>query len=208
MLKKLRTDLAGNADYEDDVNDLILLVNQYCSGKPQPCGEKVLRDRLRSLERSPAKKSLLLEILILTNDISDEWYRVREIFTRLSNIDKKQLPTLLTQLEREKLIDSKFNEKLTALPSITYPELRKLLVLKTPELLVQQIDFTDDGIITGIGEEEDDLDVWKTLRQTIGQHRDKEKGRHPEEFIHSVIDELQRRKIINDEQYDILNKDV
>ena len=102
------------------------------------------------------------------------------------------------------------NEKLAALASITYPELRKLLVLQTPKLLAQQIDYTDDddddAIITGKGE--DDLNVCKTLRKTIGQHRDKEKGRLPEEFIHSVIDELQRRKMINDEQYDILNKDI
>ena len=57
------------------------------------------------LENSPLKKSLLAEISLLTNEIEDELYRVRDIFTRLSNIDDyKNLPTMLNRLEQEKLI--------------------------------------------------------------------------------------------------------
>ena len=49
--------------------------------------EEELRKQLRMLESSPVKKTLLAEISLLANDISDELYRVREIFTRLTNIE-------------------------------------------------------------------------------------------------------------------------
>ena len=81
------------------------------------------------LENSPVKKSLLAEISLLTNDIGDELYRVRDIFTRLTNIDNyKDLPVTLDRLEQEKLIDGELREKLAALSNISYTELRKLLV--------------------------------------------------------------------------------
>ena len=107
----------------------------------------------------------------------------------------------MNRLEREKLIDAALNETLAALPSITYSELRKLLVLQKPELLAQQINYADnnDDIIIGKGFDNDDvsfmtildtphpiIDVWKTLRKTIGQHCDKEKGKTTKE-LHSLF---------------------
>ena len=66
------------------------------------------------LERSPVKKSLLSEISLLTNKISDELNRVREIFTRLTEIeDHNNLATTLNRLERENLIDAELNKKKT-----------------------------------------------------------------------------------------------
>ena len=41
------------------------------------------------------------------------------------------------------------------------------------------------------------IDIWKTLRKTIAQHNDKEKGRYPINFIHCLINELKKRGIIN-----------
>ena len=223
LLNMLRIDVAGDTHYENIVHELTVLVNKYCTGIPLT--EDKLRNQLRMLERSPAKKTLLTEISLLTGEVSDELYRVRDIFTRLSNVEKSQLPTLLNRLEREKLIDAALNEKLAALPSITYSELRKLLVLQKPELLTQQINYADinddnNDIIIGKGFDADVsfmtildtphpiIDVWKKLRKTIGQHCDKEKGRPPKNFIHCLIDELKNRGIINIEQYDILNKDI
>ena len=96
LLTNLKLDLAGT-DYENVVQRLTTLIHGYCSGIP--LGENVLKNELRLLERSPAKKSLLTEISSLTNDISDELYRVREIFTRLSNIEYKHLTTELNRIE-------------------------------------------------------------------------------------------------------------
>ena len=68
------------------------------------------------------------------------------------------------------------------------------MVTAKPELLAQQISYSDDndddtGIITGKGIEADttelllnapnNMDIWKTLRKTIAQHNDREKGHHP-----------------------------
>ena len=81
----------------------------------------------------------------MTNEISDELYRVRAIFTRLTNIeDYKNLTIILNRLEQEKLIADDLNKKLAALLNISYTELRKLLVTATPEILAQQIHYGDD----------------------------------------------------------------
>ena len=101
------------------------------------------------------------------------------------------------------------------------------MVTANPELLAQQISYADDDhddadsadtIITGKGIEADtmesllnapnNIDIWKTLRKTIAQHNDKEKGRHPLNFIYCLIDELKKRGIINDEVYDNMNRGV
>ena len=144
LLAEVRSDLVGS-DYENVVHGLTILVNQECSGiiSPGEEEEELLRNQqLRMLERSPVKKSLLAEISLLTNEISDELYRVREIFTRLTNIeDHKNLTTTLNRLEQEKLIDAELNKKLSALSNISYTELRKLLVTAKPELLQQQINY-------------------------------------------------------------------
>ena len=79
LLNMLRIDVAGDAHYENIVHELIVLVNKYCTGIPLV--EDKLRNQLRMLERSPAKKTLLTEISLLTGEVSDELYRVREIFT-------------------------------------------------------------------------------------------------------------------------------
>ena len=108
--------------------------------------------------------------------------------------------------------------------NISYTELRKLLVTAKPELLAQQIryaaaDDDADTIITGKGIKADtmmesllnapnNIDIWKTLRKTIAQHNDKEKGRHPLNFIYCLIDELKKRGIINEEICDSMNRDV
>ena len=52
------------------------------------------------------------------------------------------------------------------------------------------------------------IDIWKTLRKVVGQHCDKEKGRPPKNYIHCLIDELKKRGILTEEQYDTLNRDV
>ena len=170
----------------------------------------------------------MVEISLLTNDISDELYRVRDIFTRLSNTEQKQLTTTLNRLEQEKLIDDKLHKRIAALPSVTYPELRKLLVTGKPELLAQHIDYPDT-VIMGKGIMSDDeigkkamdvatmeallksprlIDIWKTLRQVVEQHSNKEKGRPPKNYIHCLIDELKKSGILTEEQYDTLNRDV
>ena len=90
------------------------------------------------LESSPVKKSLLAEISLLTNEISDELYRVGDMFTRFTNIeDHKNLTITLNRLEQEKVIDAELNQKLAALSNILYTELRKLLVTAKPELPAQ-----------------------------------------------------------------------
>ena len=60
--------------------------------------------------------SLLAEISLLTNGISDELYRARDISTRLSDVEKKQLSTVM---EREKRIDAGLSNKMATFPSIT-----------------------------------------------------------------------------------------
>ena len=52
------------------------------------------------------------------------------------------------------------------------------------------------------------IDIWKTLRNTIAQLNDKQKGRYPINFIYCLIDELKKRELINDEMYDKMNQDV
>ena len=52
------------------------------------------------------------------------------------------------------------------------------------------------------------IDIWKTLRKVVGQHCDKEKGRPPKNYIHCLIDELKKRGILTEEQYDTLNRDI
>ena len=117
--------------------------------------------------------------------------------------DYKDLPTTLDRLEQENLIDGDLREKLATLSDISYTELRKLLVTASTELLAQQISYVDDDndnadadtIFTGNGIEADTMeslpnapniiDIWKTLRKTIAQHNDKEKGRHPINFIYT-----------------------
>ena len=113
----------------------------------------------------------------------------------MTNIDDyKNLTTILDRLEQEKLIDGDLKKKLTAISNISHRELRKLLVTAKTELLAQQIRYSDDDtIITDKGIEADtiesllnapnNIDIWKTLRKTIAQHNDKEKGRHPINFI-------------------------
>ena len=105
----MRGDLVGS-DYENVVKGLTTLVNQECKGISS--GEKEeLRNQLRMLESSPVKKSLLAEISLLTNEISDELYRVRDIFTRLTNIeDYNNLTTVLKRLEQEKIINGELNK--------------------------------------------------------------------------------------------------
>ena len=105
--------------------------------------------------------------------------------------DHKNLAITLNLLE-QKLIDGELNKKLAVLPNISYTELQKLLVTAKPELLGQQIDYTDDDIITGKRIEAETMefllnapnhiDIWKTLHKTIAQHNDKEKGRYPINF--------------------------
>ena len=87
------------------------------------------------------------------------------------------------------------------------------MVTAKPELLAQKISYSDDNAdadtsITGKGIEADtmesllnapiNMDICKTLRKTVAQHNDKEKGRHPVNFIYCLIDELKKRGIIND----------
>ena len=71
------------------------------------------------------------------------------------------------------------------------------MITAKPELLAQQISYADrdndDTSITGKGIEAytmesllnapNNIDIWKTLRKTVAQHNDKEKGRHPLNFI-------------------------
>ena len=155
LLAEVRADLVGS-DYENVVKGLTILVNKECSGIS--FGEEEVRNQLRMLESSPLKKSLLAEISLLTNEIEDELYRVRDIFTRLSNIDDyKNLPTMLNRLEQEKLIDANLSEKLASLSNISYTELRKLLVAAKPELLAQQIHYGDD-------DDDDKETYWKNGR--------------------------------------------
>ena len=106
LLAEVRADLVGS-DYENVVKDLTIPVNQEWSGiSSSSLDEEELKDQLRILESSPVKMSLLAEISLLTNEIGDELYRVRDIFTRLTNIDDyRNLPTTLDRLEQEKLID-------------------------------------------------------------------------------------------------------
>ena len=156
LLAEVRADLVGS-DYENVVKGLTILVNKKCSGLS--FGEEEVRNQLRMLESSPLKKSLLAEISLLTNEIEDELYRVRDIFTRLSNIDDyKNLPTMLNRLEQEKLIDANLSEKLASLSNISYTELRKLLVAVKPELLAQQIYYGDDD------DDDDKETYWKNVR--------------------------------------------
>ena len=83
------------------------------------------------------------------------------------------------------------------------------MVTEKPELLAQEISYGDDNdddvtSITGKGIEADTMesllnapnntDIWKTLRKTIAQHNDKEKGRHPLNFIYCLIDELKKTR--------------
>ena len=136
----------------------------------------------------------------------------------MTNIeDYKNLTRTLNRLEQEKLIDCDLNKKLAALSNISYTELRKLLVTAKPELLELQINYADNdnNTITGKGIEVDtmesllnapnNMDIRKTLRKTIPQHNDTEKGRFPRNVIYCLIDELKKRGITNDEMYNSMN---
>ena len=92
-----------------------------------------------------------------------------------------------------------------------------VMVTAKPELLSQQISYSDDNddadtSITDTMESllntPNNIDIWKTLRKTVAQHNDKEKGRHPLKKIYCLIDELKKRGIINDEMYEKMDRDV
>ena len=65
-----------------------------------------------------------------------------------------------------------------------------------------------DGVLKTLLNSPDPVDLWKTFRNNIGQHCDKEKGRPPINFIHCLIDELRKRGILTEEEHDTLNRDV
>ena len=82
---------------------------------------------------------------MLINDVDFQLHRIREIFIRLNNAEKKDIPGTLISLENENLIDADMREKLASLMSLSNPELRTLLVKFEPGAVeaLEELSLTD-----------------------------------------------------------------
>ena len=118
---------------------------------------------------------------MLISNIDDQMYRIRQIFIRCINSTLENLPTTLATLLNDRLIDYTMYTKLTSMTSITYPELRTLLVKS--ELVKSEPGVGMDEEFEKLLQSPDIQLLWDSLRNLITQHSIEEEGRPPISLI-------------------------
>ena len=154
LIEDLKKQLENLSEYGENLKQIESISQEFCKGNHFVVEE--LRQAIRSVENSPAKKVTLAELAMLINEIDFQLHRVREIFTRLNKVEKEDIPELLIRLENEHLIDANIREKLASLTSITNPEVRTLLVKSEPGAVeaIEEFSLEDDDVIP---EKENDI---------------------------------------------------
>ena len=87
--------------------------------------------------------------------------------------------------------------KLTSMTSITYPELRTLLVKSEPGSVMEDLQLMDEEI-ENILQSPDIQLLWDSLRKPITQQSIGEEGRPPIGLIQRLLMELKKRGVLNE----------
>ena len=136
LVNELKNQLAHDRKYDERVKEIENLSQVFCTGNPAVYNE--LQQALQSVEyNSPVKKSTLAELRMLINSVDDQLFRIRQIFVRCTNTTLEDLPSTLATLLNDNLIDIAMYTKLASMTSITYPELRTLLVKSEPDAIME-----------------------------------------------------------------------
>ena len=189
-IKKLLDEMKKDGT-DRDLTKLSMLINRYVNG--EVAVEDDLRQELRSFENSKGKKSVVLEVKLLINEIVYQFYRVRQIFERLSNIDADQLDDILNGMVYEKLINTKLRDELAVLPCITYTKLRTMLNQEGSPPIVGHDVTTDVEELLNSSDE-----LLEMLERTIADHGKSDR----------LLSELMKRNVISREQYNEMTKDI
>ena len=209
LVKELKNQLVYERKYDESVKQIGILIGDFCTGNPAVYDE--LQQALQSVEyNSPAKKVTLAEIRMLISNIDDQMYRIRQIFFCCTNSTLENLPTTLATLLNDRLIDYTIYTKLASMTSITYPELRTLLVKS--ELVKSEpgvgMDELMDEEFEKLLQSPDIQLLWDSLRNLITQHSIGEEGQPPFSLIQRLLVELKNRGILNENEFDAIKNDT
>ena len=76
--------------YNTNLKQIGILSREFCKRNLFVADE--LRQALKSVESSPAKRLTLLDLFIIINEVENQVYRVRQIFAYLTNTTMDDLP--------------------------------------------------------------------------------------------------------------------
>ena len=202
LVEELKNQLMYERKYDENVKRIENLSGEFCRGDPAVYDK--LQQALESVEyNSPVKKVTLAELRMLINSIDDQMYRIRQIFIRCTNSTLENLPSTLATLLNDNLIDFEMYTKLASMTSITYPELRTLLVKSEPDAVMEDLQLMDEEIESILQSPDIQL-LWDSLKKLIVQHYIGEEGRPPFSLIQRLLMELKIRGVLNDNEFNAI----